>query len=490
MSSAPQTPTKLSYTPIDQIPRIVQECRNGFRAHMVDTAAKRKDLLRVIAAMIKENEAKLSEAVTADLGRHPNETHMMEFTLLYNEIYHHLDHMDQYMKPENAQLEGIMRINSVKVVRDPLGVVLIICPWNYPVQLTLLPIVGAIAAGNTVVLKPSENSEVTSATITDLVTRYFPSDIIGVVNGAVEETTALLKERFDHIFFTGSTMVGRAILAAAAPHLTPVTLELGGKSPVIVDATCAAKLDVVATRLLWGKYINSGQTCVAPDYLLLHRSLKDSFIKAFAAARVAFMGSGDEPLKDPCFSHIINARQYGRLTKMLNSAREHVVVGGETDDARLKIAPTLLCNVPLDHDLMKYEIFGPFLPIVLYDKPEEAIEFILAREKPLALYLFSTDATFVKAVTVQTSSGGMLVNDVMLHVGLDALPFGGVGESGMGRYHGKYSFECFSHQKTVFYDSLGFQSAKSILYPPYEEKKLKCFRYVMEKTSESSCTMM
>jgi aldehyde dehydrogenase (NAD+) len=349
--------------------------------------------------------------------------------------------------------------------------VLIISPWNYPIQLLLGPLVGALAAGNTALLKPSEMAPHTAAALAELVPRYLDSDSIKVVEGGVPETTALLKERFDHIFFTGNGTVGRIVMRAAAEHLTPVTLELGGKSPCIVDRS--VDLEVAAKRIAWAKFFNAGQSCTSVDYVLVHQSMEDALVHRLEAAVREFYG--DDPKESPDFARIVNERHHQRLSELLSEGE--LVCGGETDAETRYIAPTIIRGVTRDMKVMKEEIFGPILPVVSVRDIDEAIDFVNAGDKPLALYVFSRSAKRVKRVLRETSSGGACINECIAHMVVPELPFGGVGESGMGAYHGRASFETFSHRKSVLEKSTKVDPP--VRYPPYTDEKAKWMRRLL-----------
>ena len=367
--------------------------------------------------------------------------------------------LKKWMKPERVATPVPQQPGRARVVREPLGVVLIIAPWNYPVQLLLSPLVGALAAGNCAVLKPSELTPHTSAALADLVPRYLDPDAVALVEGAVPETQALLAERFDHIFYTGGGRVGQVVLEAAARHLTPVTLELGGKSPCIVDET--ANVAVAARRIAWGKFLNAGQTCVAPDYVLVHESREEELIEELGAAIREFYGEQPKESKD--FARIVNASHHERLSLLLKEGDP--VIGGESDPEQRYIAPTVLRNVPVDAGVMTDEIFGPILPVLPVADVDEAIRFASAREKPLALYIFTEDSAVADRVTRETSSGSVCVNHVIWQIANPNLPFGGVGPSGTGAYHGRHSFETFSHRKAVVTKSTRFD--QKFAYPPF-----------------------
>jgi len=344
-------------------------------------------------------------------------------------------------------------------------VVLVIAPWNYPAQLALLPLVGILGAGNCAILKPSEVAPATSALLASIIPKYFNSDTLAVVEGGIPETTELLEQRFDHIFYTGNGTVGRIVMAAAAKHLTPVTLELGGKSPCYVDTH--ANLDVAAKRIVWAKFFNAGQTCVAPDYILAHKDIHDELLERMTAAITAFYG--DNIQNSPDYGRIINERHHRRLMDLLKG--ETLLCGGYGDETIKFIEPTIVRDVSPDSSLMREEIFGPILPVLPIESTDQAIQFILEREKPLALYVFSENKDSYQRVLQQTSSGGACVNDAMTHLSALDLPFGGVGESGMGHYHGKHGFDTFSHQKSVLDKSSRFDLP--LRYPPFNDAKAK-----------------
>jgi aldehyde dehydrogenase (NAD+) len=360
---------------------------------------------------------------------------------------------------------------SAWVQPEPLGVALIIGPWNYPFQLLLSPLVGAIAAGNCAILKPSEHAPHTAGLVADLIRSVFDSNYVAVVEGDAEVSQQLLAEKFDHIFFTGGTEIGRIVMQAAAKNLTPVTLELGGKSPCIVDRT--TRLDYAAKRIAWGKFINAGQTCIAPDYLLVDRTVKVEFMTHLLKAIQDLYG--DDPAASPDFARIINQRQLTRLKSLLNSGK--VVLGGDVNEADRYISPTVLDEVTWTDLVMESEIFGPILPVLTYDRLDEAIDQINARPKPLALYVFSEDKAVQDRVLRSTSSGGVCINDTVMQVSLSSLPFGGVGDSGMGSYHGRASFDTFSHYRSVLKRSMKFEL--NWRYAPYTAARLKQLRGIV-----------
>ena len=352
------------------------------------------------------------------------------------------------------------------------GVVLIISPWNYPINLTLIPLIGALASGNCVVIKPSEIAPATSRLLRTELSKYIDNDSLAIIEGGVAETNALLSEKFDHIFYTGNGNVGRIVMTAAAKNLTPVTLELGGKSPCIVDQY--TNLDVAARRIVWGKFSNAGQTCIAPDYILAHESIENELLEKMKNTIYAFYGENPKTSID--YGRIINTNHYQRLMKLLAGSGD-IYIGGIGDEKERYIAPTILRNVPTDAPVMAEEIFGPILPVLKIKNIDQAIAFINARPKPLSLYLFSSDREIRKRVIANTSSGSVCINFPMLQMTVPALPFGGVGASGIGAYHGKATFETFTHYKSVLIKPTWVDL--SILYPPYTAKYARLIRWLM-----------
>ncbi|MGV9890462.1 aldehyde dehydrogenase family protein [Streptomyces sp. NPDC003395] len=428
----------------EQIAATVARLRATFRTGRTRPVAWRTAQLHALRAMLTEQGAELAAALHADLGKSEPEAYRTEIDFTVREIDHTLDHLDAWLRPEPAPVPAHLGADATAWTQtDPLGVVLVIAPWNYPAQLLLAPLVGALAAGNAVVVKPSELAPATSAALARLLPAHLDTEAVAVVEGGVPETTALLAERFDHIFYTGNGTVGRIVMRAAAEHLTPVTLELGGKSPAFVDA--GTDLDVVADRLVRGKFLNAGQTCVAPDYVLTDPATAAALEPALAAAVEKVYGP--DPRTAPHYSRIVNERHFDRLTALLGSGR--VVTGGGSDRAAKYIAPTVLADVDPKAPVMQEEIFGPILPIVTVDGLDEAIAFVTDRDKPLALYVFSASDDTRRRFAAETSSGGLGYGLPLAHLTVPDLPFGGVGESGMGNYHGRWSLETFSHRKAV-----------------------------------------
>jgi NAD-dependent aldehyde dehydrogenases len=402
---------------------------------------------------IVEREDAIMQALREDLNRSKQESFMLEIGLVLKEISFVQKRLKRWMKPAKVKTALTHTGSKGYIVPEPLGTALIIAPWNYPFQLAVAPLVGAIAAGNTAVLKPSELSPAVSEAISSLIQDTFDPSYIAVMEGGVEVSQELLELPFDKIFFTGSVNVGKQVMAAAAKHLTPVTLELGGKSPAIVHHD--ANLKLAARRLAFGKFINAGQTCIAPDYVLVHRSVEEAFVEQVHKAVAKFYGA--EPLEHPDYGKIISERHFQRLIGFLQDGE--IVMGGRADELSLRIEPTVLAKVDWNMPVMQEEIFGPILPLLVYDELQEAIDLINRRPKPLALYLFSENPAIQKRVTEAVPFGGGCINDTLMHLATPYLPFGGVGESGTGAYHGEYSFKTFSHMKSVLKQTTKFDFA-------------------------------
>ncbi|MEU6091935.1 aldehyde dehydrogenase family protein [Streptomyces sp. NPDC047085] len=429
---------------------VVARLRATFRTGRTKSVEWRTGQLRRLRAMLTENGADLAAALHADLGKSATEAYRTEIDFTIREIDHTLDHLDEWLRPEPAPVPAHLGGDATAWTQyDPLGVVLVIAPWNYPAQLLLAPMVGALASGNAVVAKPSELAPATSAALAELIPAYLDTDAVAVVEGGIPETTALLAQRFDHIFYTGNGTVGRIVMRAAAEHLTPVTLELGGKSPVFVDH--GTDLDVVADRLARGKFLNAGQTCVAPDYVLTDPETAAALEAGLVRAVEALFGA--DPAASPEYGRIVNERHFDRLSALLDSGR--LAVGGGSDRTDRYIAPTVLADVDPKSPVMQEEIFGPILPIVTVPDLDAAIDFINDRDKPLALYVFTESEETRRRIAAETSSGGLGYGLPLAHLTVSDLPFGGVGESGMGSYHGRYSIETFSHRKAVLAKPLG-----------------------------------
>lgn len=453
------------------IEQIVENQRMFFRTEATRPPEFRLAALKKLRAVLKSKEAAIIAALKADLNKAEYEGFMTEVGLVYEELSFQEKRLPRWLKPQRVRTPLAQFPAKSFVLSEPYGVVLIMSPWNYPFQLTMMPLIGAIAAGNCAVLKPSAYSPQTSRVIADLIGECFPQEYVTVVQGGREENTALLEQRFDYIFFTGSVAVGRLVMEKASRFLTPVTLELGGKSPCIIDKS--ANLRLAAKRLACGKLLNAGQTCIAPDYLFVHKDIKDQVILYLKERFTGMLG--DNPLDNPDFPQIINEKQFSRLVGLMDN--ENILYGGRTRGTR-QIEPTLLDDITAESRIMQEEVFGPILPVLTYSSIEEVIAFIASREKPLALYLFTGDHNTEQRILSSLSFGGACINDTIVHAATPYLGFGGVGNSGMGAYHGKKSFETFSHQKSIMkrYNWLDLP----LKYHPYQEKYLKLLRKILK----------
>ena len=454
-------------TAAGSIAALVDRARAAFDRGSTGDREWRVATLQRLRQLLVAGEDGLLDALAADVGKPRPEAWLSEIGFTLADIDHTLANLANWMAPERVATPVMFKPGVSTIHAQPLGVVAVIAPWNYPVQLTLVPLVAAIAAGNAVVVKPSEVTPATSAALAELIDALGDPAIV-CVQGGVPETTELLEQRFDHILYTGNGKVARIVMAAAAKHLTPVTLELGGKSPAIVSRH--AKLDVTARRLAWGKFLNAGQTCIAPDYVLVETEIHDRLVDALAEQIGEFYGPDPQASAD--YARIVDDRHFARLSKLLGAGT--VAVGGQTDAAARYIAPTVLTDVSLDDPVMAEEIFGPILPIIKVDSLDAAIAIVNAGDKPLALYSFSQDDADNDAVLAGTTSGGACVNGTLMHVSNPNLPFGGVGESGMGAYHGKAGFDRFSHRRSVFDRSTLVDPPMT--YPPYTAKHDKLIR--------------
>jgi len=434
---------------MDFAPLIARQ-RQHFQTGVTRPLAYRQKQLQRLQTAIESRESTLLDALHADLRKSPREAYTSEIGFVLGESLHALKHLPSWMTPQRRHLPLLAWPGKACVTSEPFGVALIIGPWNYPFQLLLAPLIGAIAAGNCAILKPSEFAPLTAAVTAELVAGNFPPEYLTVVEGERPAAEALLHEKFDIIFFTGSTNVGRIVMTAAARHLTPVTLELGGKCPAIVCAD--ASLDVTARRIAWGKFMNAGQTCVAPDFVLVDRHIQPQLVDALKKSVRDFYG--DNPQQSPDFGRIVNRRHFDRLAGY--------VTGGNAGD--LYVPPTILTDVSWDDPVMQEEIFGPILPVLAFENLDEALAKLRDQPVPLALYLFTNDQPTQQRVVAETRSGGVCINDTIVHMVGHDLPFGGLGESGMGRYHGKASFDCFSHPRSVVQRSTLFDPR--FRYPP------------------------
>jgi aldehyde dehydrogenase (NAD+) len=447
---------------------LVDQVRATFRTGRTTPLAWRRHQLEQMKKMLEDNEEQFIEALRVDLGKPVVEGFVTDIAFVLSEIESMLKNLKKWNKTERVSSPIVTQPSKSRRIPQPLGVVLVIAPWNYPIQLLLVPAAGAIAAGNAVVMKPSEVSGATSAVLAELLPKYMDQSAITVVEGGVAETTELLAQQFDHIFYTGNGTVGRIVMTAAAKHLTPVTLELGGKSPVVVDKS--ANISVAARRIAWGKWLNAGQTCIAPDYILVDNSVKAKLIDGIADAITDFYG--DDPKTSDSYGRIVSDRHFTRLNTLMSGGT--VAVGGDTDSTQRYISPTVLDNVDLSSQLMNEEIFGPLLPVIGVDSVDNAITHINSNPHPLALYVFAENKNVISHVVNSTTAGGVTVNGTLMHITNPNLPFGGVGESGMGAYHGKSGVRIFQHMKPVLTRSTKIDP--TLAYPPYTARKAKLFR--------------
>ncbi|KAL0081422.1 Aldehyde/histidinol dehydrogenase [Phycomyces blakesleeanus] len=468
----------LEYSSADAIEDSVSHVRQVFNTGKTRNIAFRKAQLKRLYSLVKENESRFCEALFKDLNKPYTEAFISDIGPTLDECTYFLNNIDRLVKDEEVKPRMLTNFTGKNIIRrDPLGMVLVIGCWNYPVQLALVPLAGAIAAGNTVVVKPSEISMHTSALITELFTKYMDTSCYRIVNGGAEETTALLKNEFNHIMYTGNSTVGKIIMTAAAQFLTPVTLELGGKSPAIV--TPDSDLSIVAKRICFGKFYNCGQTCVGVDYVFVPQTHADTLINHIRETITEWFGENPQQSKD--YSRIMNTRHYDRLAGMLDKPHTGtLVIGGERDRETRYIAPTVITNVKFtDQVLMTDEIFGPILPIIYYNTIDEAISLINKKPSPLALYMFTNDPKLTKRVLENTQSGGVCVNDCLVHQSDYALPFGGVGSSGMGNYHGDHSFQTFTHARSIMIKKQAMESLMRVRYPPYNDRNNSILRFVV-----------
>ncbi|MCZ6860502.1 MAG: aldehyde dehydrogenase family protein [Alphaproteobacteria bacterium] len=455
----------------DQIAPRLARLRAGFNSGRTRAHAWRYEQLFRIEAMLTEREDEFAAALFKDLGKSPGDAFTTEIGFVKAEARLARKRLRRWMRPRRVGTPMLALPARSKIVPEPLGVALIIGPWNYPIQLVLAPLVGAIAAGNCAVVKPSEIATHSAAALARYLPDYLDPDCITVIEGGVSETEALLAVRWDKIFYTGGGRVGRIVMAAAAKHLTPVTLELGGKSPAIVLED--ANIEAAARRIVWGRFLNTGQTCVSPDYVLVAPGREPALLEAMKAVLTHFFGA--DPRTSPDFGRIINDHHFNRLTAMLEDGE--VVAGGQIDKNSRYIAPTILRKVSPEAPVMQEEIFGPILPVLTMASLNEAIAFVDARPKPLALYLFSRSREAARRVIAETSAGGVTINDTVLHLAVPGLPFGGVGDSGTGAYHGIHGFRAFSHDKAVL--NKPSWPDPPLRYPPGSRFKRRWLRRIL-----------
>lgn len=453
------------------ISEILRNQRSFFNSGKTKDISFRIQQLKILKKAITENEEAILKACKSDMNKPPLEAYASERSTVLNEIDYAIKNLKSWTKPKRIKTPllhthffGIAQhfLSSSYIYSEPYGVVLIIGPWNYPFQLTLSPLVGAIAAGNCTILKPSEIAPHSSSVISKMIVHNFDRGFVSVVEGDAETASKLLSEKFDYIFFTGGTKIGKIVMEAAAKQLTPVTLELGGKNPCIVDHD--VHVEHTARRIVWGKFFNAGQTCMTTDYLLVDRIIKKKLLLSIKKTIKEFYG--DDSSKSSDYARIINEKHFERLSGLLKEGE--IIIGGDTNSADRYIAPTVIDNVSPEHEIMKEEIFGPILPVIEYEKLDDAISFVNERPKPLALFFFSKDKKKQDRVLRETSSGGGCINETFVHQINFGLPFGGIGESGIGKYHGKFSYDTFSNKKGIMKKS--FLLDLKLRYPPYKDK--------------------
>lgn len=457
----------------DNIPQIMAIQKSFFESGGTRDLELRLKKLKALQSVIEKREEDISRALCQDFQKPEFETVVTETSFILSELRYIIKYLKKWSRPVKVKSSLLNFPSSDFIYSEPFGTCLVLAPWNYPFQLKVSPAIGAIAAGNTVVLKPSEYSPYTSKIVEDIFAEVFEPEWVSVVQGDVSASQKLLEEKWDYVFFTGSVPVGRIVAKAIAPYLTPATLELGGKSPCIIHRT--AKIKVAAKRIVWGKFINAGQTCIAPDYLLIDASIKEDFIVALKKEiKAAF---GEDPKASPDFARIVNKKNFERMRSLIEGQK--CITGGETDEKSLYIAPTLLDEPTLDSKVMEDEIFGPVLPIISYASKEEMENTINKYPKPLALYVFSEEKKFSEKILHKFSFGGGAVNDVVVHIANKNLPFGGVGTSGYGAYHGKFSFDTFSHKKSISKRATWLDIP--LRYAPYSANKLKIAKNLLKK---------
>ncbi|RVW51802.1 Aldehyde dehydrogenase family 3 member F1 [Vitis vinifera] len=456
----------------------IGELRRTFRSGETRSAAWRKAQLKALLQLLRDNENKIFEALKQDLGKHPVESYRDELGVVEKSVKYSLSHVDEWMAPKKSSLPLIFFPAKGQVLPEPLGLVLIFSSWNFPISLALDPVIGAISAGNSVVLKPSEQAPACSSFLANTIPLYLDSKAIKVIEGGAAISQQLLQQKWDKIFFTGSPSVARIVMSAAVKHLTPVTIELGGKCPTIFDnLSSPSDTEVAVKRVVGGKWGPcNGQACIGVDYVLVEEKFASHLIEMLKKTIKKFYGENPKELKD--ISKIVNKHHFQRLHNLLKEplVAASIVHGGLIDEEKLFIEPTILLDPPLDAEIMTEEIFGPLLPIITLKNIEESIEFINSRPKPLALYAFTNDEAFKRRILSETSSGSVTFNDIIIQFVCDTLPFGGVGQSGFGRYHGKYSFDTFSHEKAVLRRSFFLELEPR--FPPWNDFKLKFIRLV------------
>lgn len=478
----PARPMQLcANTPSGEIQRLYNLQRQNRQNVKNTTAKERKRKLNALKKSIFDNREAIRQALYNDFRKAPAETDITEIYPSVSEIRHAADRLEEWMRPQRVETPLAFFGTSAKVIYEPKGCTLVIAPWNYPFQLCIIPLVSAVAAGNCAIIKPSEYTPHTAAILKSVLKEAFNENEVAVVEGDYTVSQELLRLKFDHIFFTGSPAVGKVVMKAAAEHLTSVTLELGGKSPVIVDETANVKTS--ARRIAWGKLLNNGQTCIAPDYLFVHESKYSELIDELKKSVSKEYGKTDEEIRQsPDYCRIINSHHHARVKRLIEDAVHrgaHVALGGKMDDSENFISPTILTDVPQDAEVLHEEIFGPVLPVLKYRDLKEPLDYINSKEKPLALYVFSQSQKNIHTVLQNTSAGGTSINETLLHNAQPNLPFGGVNNSGIGNCHGFYGFKAFSHERAILRQHLP-KGAMENMYPPYKGFVLKMIDFTLK----------
>jgi len=452
--------------------KIMESQKKFFQTQQTKSLDFRITQLKKLRAAICEFEEQIFEALKKDLGKSPLDAYTAEVGHCLAEISHYIANLKKWNTPRKIKSSKLFPMSKAQIQYEPLGLSLIIAPWNYPFELAILPLISAIGAGNCITLKPSEIAVNTEKVIFNMFNKYFNNEYIYIFCGGIQETQHILSQKFDHIFFTGGEKTGKIIMQAASEYITPLVLELGGKSPCIVDNNIS--LEKSAKRITWGKFYNAGQTCVAPDYLLVHKDIRDKLISEIKKNILNFYGPTPETSVD--FGHIINTKHFERLTKFLTKG--NIIYGGQKNPENLFIAPTLITNISLEDDIMQEEIFGPILPIIDFKEKHEVIDIITKKPKPLTLYIFSKNKIFQNEIINKTSSGSVCINDCIVHLTATDLAFGGVGSSGFGRYHGKAGFEALSNQKSIFKQTTAFDMPKR--FPPSDKTSLAIMKKLLK----------
>jgi len=481
--------TEKFYTPISSFEKLLSSNRQTFLQGKTLTEKYRREQLELLYKLINDNAEQLTQAIQKDIKNRPSgEIAITEISAAKNEIAHLLNNLPEYMTPKKVPSTVAFMTDSAQLHYTPRGNVLIISAWNFPIQLLIIPLAGAISAGCTAIIKPSEVAHNVSLLVAELIPKYLDPEAYKVILGGAKETTELLKYKFDLIFYTGNPNVGKIINEAAAKHLTPCVLELGGKNPVVVDDTC--DINIAARRIAWGRWVlNCGQVCLSPEYVIINKNKEKEFVQALIQAIEFYFGK--DVKKSSSYARTINSRHFQRVSKILSDNKQYIIYGGETDATDNYVSPTILSNVDDNAPIMKEEVFGPLLTIYpVNDVQKQAVPIIQNYEKPLALYIFSNDKLFVEKIVSNTDSGGVTVNDVITHFTFPGFPFGGTGQSGMGKYHGWYSFLAYSHEKPVLFKYSGLEKLNDVRNPPFDNWKIRLWSALLEEKPKNALSKL